>query len=138
MTTGRFGFFQKLAMSWALAVLLGGLIDAQTSGSGTITGTVTDPSGSVVPGATVTVKNTDTGIQRKILTNEAGRSARPGVVLRPSHYCASCLGLIVAIALFAMGTTIRIRSEERLLRNAFGEEFDAYAQKVPAIVPFMF
>ena len=51
---------------------------------------------------------------------------------------SSWLGLIIAVALFVLGTTIRIQSEEKLLRNAFGEEFDAYAQKVPAIVPFMF
>src|SRR5689334_2155746 len=84
MTTGRFAFFQKLAISWTLAVLLGCFIEAQTSGSGTITGTVTDPSGSVVPGATVTVKNTDTGIQRKILTNEAGLYV--ATFLQPGHY----------------------------------------------------
>ena len=51
---------------------------------------------------------------------------------------SSWLGLIIAVALFVLGTTIRIQSEEKLLRNAFGEEFDAYAQKVPAILPFMF
>jgi len=61
-----------------------------------------------------------------------------GMLLATGLAISAWLGLIVAIALFAMGTTIRIRSEERLLRNAFGEEFDAYAQKVPAIVPFMF
>ena len=61
-----------------------------------------------------------------------------GMLLATGLAISAWLGLIVAIALFAMGTTIRIRSKERLLRNAFGEEFDAYAQKVPAIVPFMF
>lgn len=43
--------------------------------------------------------------------------------------------LLLAIVLFAVGTYIRIRSEERLLRQAFGSEFDEYAHKVPAVIP---
>jgi protein-S-isoprenylcysteine O-methyltransferase Ste14 len=43
--------------------------------------------------------------------------------------------LLVAIVLFAVGTWIRVRSEERLLREAFGSEFEAYARKVPALIP---
>lgn len=40
-----------------------------------------------------------------------------------------------AVALFVIGTTIRIRSEERLLRAAFGAAFDDYASQVPALIP---
>jgi protein-S-isoprenylcysteine O-methyltransferase Ste14 len=43
--------------------------------------------------------------------------------------------LIVAALVFAVGTVIRIRSEERLLRQAFGTAFEEYAQKVPALIP---
>src|SRR6058998_2228945 len=39
----------------------------------TITGTVTDQSGAAVPGATVTLKNADTGISRTTLTGETGK-----------------------------------------------------------------
>src|ERR1700681_1576706 len=84
MTRGRSGFFHKLSTGWILAVLLGSFIHAQTSGSGTITGSVTDPSGSVVPAASITVKNTDTGMQRKIQTNEAGLYVAS--FLQPGHY----------------------------------------------------
>jgi len=30
---------------------------------------------------------------------------------------------------------IRVKSEERLLRDAFGEQFEIYAKRVRAIVP---
>ncbi len=43
--------------------------------------------------------------------------------------------LLIAIGLFACGTWIRIGSEERLLRQAFGSEFEAYARRVPALIP---
>lgn len=43
--------------------------------------------------------------------------------------------LIAAALVFAAGTVIRIRSEERLLRQAFGVAFEEYARKVPALIP---
>jgi protein-S-isoprenylcysteine O-methyltransferase Ste14 len=43
--------------------------------------------------------------------------------------------LLVASLLFIAGTYIRIRSEERLLREAFGSEFEKYARQVPALIP---
>ncbi|MGA7850857.1 MAG: isoprenylcysteine carboxylmethyltransferase family protein [Terriglobales bacterium] len=43
--------------------------------------------------------------------------------------------LLVASVLFIAGTYIRIRSEERLLREAFGAEFEEYARNVPALIP---
>jgi len=45
--------------------------------------------------------------------------------------------LVVPLAaiLFIAGTMIRIRREERLLRESFGSEFDAYAARVSAFIP---
>lgn len=40
--------------------------------NGTIEGTITDASGAVLPGVTVTLTNTDTGAQRVVVTNESG------------------------------------------------------------------
>jgi len=51
-----------------------------------------------------------------------------------SHWAA----LILAVMVFAIGTRMRIRSEERLLRGAFGPEFESYTQRVPAVVPRLF
>ena len=40
-----------------------------------------------------------------------------------------------AIAFFLIGNQIRIRAEEKLLRETFGSQFDEYARRVPAILP---
>jgi protein-S-isoprenylcysteine O-methyltransferase Ste14 len=44
-------------------------------------------------------------------------------------------GLILAIPLFALGTFIRIREEEKLLRGEFGAAYDAYAARVKRFLP---
>lgn len=46
--------------------------------------------------------------------------------------------LVIAGLIFLAGTMIRIRSEERLLRETFGAEFEAYARRVPALIPGLF
>jgi protein-S-isoprenylcysteine O-methyltransferase Ste14 len=43
--------------------------------------------------------------------------------------------LASAVAVFVAGTVIRIRTEEKLLRAAFGVKFDDYARSVPAFLP---
>jgi len=43
--------------------------------------------------------------------------------------------LLVALPLFAIGTGVRVREEERLLRAEFGAAYDAYAARVKRFVP---
>src|SRR5713101_3058778 len=52
--------------------------------SGTITGTVTDPSGAAVPGAAVGIVNERTGAARETATNEEGSYSFPE--LEPGSY----------------------------------------------------
>ncbi len=47
-------------------------------------------------------------------------------------------GLLAAIVIFLIGTMIRIRSEEKLLRATFGAQFEDYARRVPAFLPGLF
>jgi hypothetical protein len=64
-------------------LLVGGLAVAQTV-TGTISGTVQDPSGNVVTGATVKLINERTGEARNIVTNESGGFTAPA--LQPGTY----------------------------------------------------
>ena len=43
--------------------------------------------------------------------------------------------LLIALPVYIVGTLIRVREEERLLRAMFGEAFDAYAARVKRFVP---
>jgi len=54
------------------ALLVPAALHAQTAGSGSIAGTVTDPSGAVVPAASVTVHGTVNGVDRTVQTSGAG------------------------------------------------------------------
>jgi hypothetical protein len=60
---------------------------AQSASTGTVAGTVTDPSGSAVVGATVNLTDTATSIARKDVTNENGRYFFANVV--PGKYSVS-------------------------------------------------
>ena len=55
----------------AVVVLAASPVLAQTT-TGSVTGTVTDPSGAVIPGATVTVTNTATGVRTPTKSDAAG------------------------------------------------------------------
>jgi protein-S-isoprenylcysteine O-methyltransferase Ste14 len=61
-----------------------------------------------------------------------------GMLLATGLAFSHWLALPAAIAVFFVGTVIRIRSEERLLREALGSEFESYARNVPAIVPGLY
>jgi hypothetical protein len=63
----------KPLLYWALALMLtGGYAAAQEVQSATVVGTVTDPTGAVVPNASVTVTNTATNIAAHTTTNADG------------------------------------------------------------------
>lgn len=65
----------KRAVQWFLAILLmagSGVSLAQSVNAGDIRGTVTDPTGAVIPGVTVTVLNVDTGVSKDFVTNDSG------------------------------------------------------------------
>jgi len=70
----------KSAMALAV-VFLSSVIGLQAQENGTIVGTVTDQSGAVVPGVTITVTNQATRSVRTTVTNSTGNYAAPGLPL---------------------------------------------------------
>jgi len=71
-------------------------------------------------------------VRHPIYTGMLGMLVATGLAY--SHW----LALVAAIAIFFIGTAIRVRSEEKLLREAFGEQFENYAHRVPAIIPGLY
>src|SRR3984957_3693832 len=67
-----------------LSVMLIGLPIFAIAQEATIVGTVTDPSGSVVPNAAITITNTDTNEVRTSATNDTGQYVVPGLPV--GHY----------------------------------------------------
>jgi len=59
-----------------LVLAAGGTAWSQTV-QGVITGTITDPTGAVVPGATVTITNVGTNISQSTTTGSTARIALP-------------------------------------------------------------
>ena len=71
-------------------------------------------------------------VRHPIYTAMLGMLVAQGVTV--SHW----IGLVGALPLFALGTWIRVHSEEKLLRGQFGAAYEAYARRVPAVVPLRF
>jgi len=65
---------RKLSLLLPLFVMAGAAAFAQTA---TVLGTVTDPTGSVVPAATITITNTSTDAKRVLQTNSTGSYIAP-------------------------------------------------------------
>jgi len=70
-------------------------------------------------------------VRNPIYTGMLGMLLATGLAV--SHW----VGLVIAIIVFAIGTMIRVRSEEKLLREMFGQHFEEYARRVPAVIPFL-
>src|SRR3990170_2000416 len=68
-----------LGTSWLLA---------QGGQTGAIQGTISDQSGAVVPGATITIKNAATGFERVVVSGDAGGYLVPS--LEPGKYLVRC------------------------------------------------
>jgi hypothetical protein len=74
----------------------------------TIRGTITDQSKGVIPGATVTAKNADTGLTRTTVTNESGIFVIPDLPIGPYQVDAELSGFKTASR---TGITLRVADE---------------------------
>ena len=63
-------------------------------------------------------------------------SAMLGMLLATGLAFGPSFVVVVAVALYIVGTILRIRMEERLLNQAFGQRYALYSKRVPAFLPF--
>jgi protein-S-isoprenylcysteine O-methyltransferase Ste14 len=61
-----------------------------------------------------------------------------GMILATGLAQSHWLALLIAIPVYLGGTVIRMRSEERLLKETFGAQYEAFARRVPALFPRLF
>src|SRR5580658_3246217 len=57
-----------------------------------LTGTVKDPSGAALSGAAITVRNVETGAERQLVTDSAGRYSAPSIAVGGYEVTASQAG----------------------------------------------
>ncbi len=100
----------KLRNSILLILLLTTLASAQTF-RGTILGTVSDPNGAVVAGAKVTAKNTSTGLERSVVTDEAGNYTIPELPIGPYEVRVEQSGFAPATV---TNVTVEVAGERRV------------------------
>ena len=58
-----------------------------------------------------------------------------GMLITSSLARGHWVGLIIASIVYYLGTVMRVRSEEKLLREQFGSQYEEYAREVPALIP---
>src|ERR1700754_5172106 len=69
------------------------LLVAQSAGySGTLSGVITDPTGAVVPGASVSIHNPVSQYERTVTTDKAGHFQFPNVPFNPYHLSVTMAG----------------------------------------------
>src|SRR5438270_909775 len=86
--------FARISSSiFFLVIILSAFAIAQSGGSsGTISGTVVDPSGAVVSGATVNVHNPVSGLDRSTKTDNTGSFSFVNLPLNPYHLSVTAEG----------------------------------------------
>ena len=101
---------KRVSIILAIVLLAAASLSAQTF-RGTILGTVTDPSGAVVPGAKVTVKNTGTGLERTTETSADGSYALPELPIGTYSVTVTQTGFDTFVA---TGVTVDVAGERRI------------------------
>lgn len=86
-------FLRSVAIAILLSAISSFVFAAQsTSTSGTISGTITDPSGAVIPGATVAIHNAVSEYQQTVKTDNSGHFQFTNVPFNPYHLTVSAAG----------------------------------------------
>jgi hypothetical protein len=141
-----------LALLAAVTILLPTVLLAQSTTNGAISGTVTDPSGAVLPGLTVTLKSTEKGFTQEAKTNTQGfyqfTLVEPGtytVTISAAGFKTSTTATTVSVEQNAIvntklevgsaGTTVEVSSEAPLLQTETSEISTTFNEREISEVP---
>ena len=89
---GRRVSFLVLILSLGITVRPPGVLAASSGAAGTVSGTVKDQSGAVIPGATVTIHNPVSGYERTASTDASGNFAFTNIPFNPYHLTVTDAG----------------------------------------------
>ncbi|HEX3351301.1 MAG TPA: TonB-dependent receptor [Terriglobales bacterium] len=119
-------FFMIFCLAFGLSA------SAQSGGSSTsVTGTVADPTGAVVPNATVEIRNPVSGFTRTAVTDSSGKFSIPNVPFNPYHVSVSGEGFasyaqdvdVRSVVPVTLSITLQIKgSSESVTVEAAGED----------------
>lgn len=93
-----------------LGASFGSSLFAQESNA-RLLGTITDPSGAVIPGANVTARNLATGLERKTVSNATGDYSIPGLAIGQYTVTADSAGFKTSTI---TGLTLQVNQEARV------------------------
>ncbi len=127
--------FLALGLAFLCTFALSGLLRAQSLISGDIAGTVTDASGAAIPGATVTITNTDTGAKQTLSSGSAGEYRLS--LLKPGHYdvsvSAPSFQITVAHTAVAVGQTATVNVQLAVAKGI--QTVEVQGTTVPLLQP---
>ena len=87
---------RRIAAVAAVFFIMLGIAGAQSVGnSGSVSGTVLDPTGAVVPGAKVEIRNPVSGFDRSTVTDSGGKFAFTNIPFNPYHLTVLATGFLV-------------------------------------------
>ena len=125
----------RMSLLIAMAACLFSIANAQTGGSSTIMGTVLDPSGAVVPNATVEIHNPVSGFDRTVMTDDQGGFSIANVPFNPYHLSVTAAGfaayaqdvvvrsvvpvnLKIGLSMASSASTVTVEAGEDLVENS--------------------
>ena len=94
----------------ACLLLLPAFVFGQVVGA-TLSGTVTDPSGALIPGVQISIKNTATGVTRELMTDETGFYTAPNLLPGVYEVTASAAGFSKTVQ---SNITLSVSAQQRL------------------------
>ncbi len=126
-TSSRHNLGRIIAVTLCLALCaLAG--NAQTSGSSSLSGVVTDPTGAVVPGATVEIHNPVSQFTRTATTDNAGQFTIPNIPFNRYHLSVTMTGFAPYVKDIEVRSAVALSNDVTLQVTASSENVTVHGE----------